>query len=234
MRPKLVVLSGAGISAESGLSTFRDAGGLWEGHDVMEVASPQGWARNMDLVLEFYNARRRNLLDVAPNPGHLALVKLEAAYDVTVITQNVDDLHERAGSSFVMHLHGELMKARSERYPELVYPWTKDIRKGDLCERGAQLRPHVVWFGEAVPMMEPAIEAVASADIALIVGTSLQVYPAAGLIHFAPSPCQVYYVDPRPRMNFELSRRRNLRVIDKSAGKGLPALVGELLQSAVK
>ncbi len=183
---KIVVLTGAGISAESGIPTFRDAGGLWEGHKVEEVATPEAWVRNPQLVLDFYNERRRKLLEVRPNDGHLALVDLEFLYDVTIITQNVDDLHERAGSRNVVHLHGELLKARSNDYPSLVYPWTKDILFGDRCERGAQLRPHIVWFGEMVPMIEVAADATSEADILLIVGTSMQVYPAAGLAGYAP------------------------------------------------
>lgn len=227
---KIVVLTGAGMSAESGLSTFRDAGGLWEGHDVMEVASIEGWHRNMDLVLDFYNQRRKNVLTVQPNAGHRALVALEEKYDVAIITQNVDDLHERAGSSNIIHLHGELLKARSIRYEEIVYPWTKDIVRGDLCEKGTQLRPHIVWFGEPVPMMEAAAEAVSQADIAIIIGTSMQVYPAAGLIHYAPQACEIYYVDPRPQMNSELSYRAGLHVISETAGTGVPQLVQDLLE----
>ena len=181
---KIVVLTGAGISAESGINTFRDADGLWEGHDVMEVATPQGWKTNPELVLEFYNARRRQLKMVKPNAAHLALKKLEDAFEVTIITQNVDDLHERAGSRRILHLHGELMKARSTFDPDLILDWKEDIKWGDMCEHNAQLRPHVVWFGEAVPMMEKAIEEVSEAEKLIIVGTSMQVYPAAGLIDY--------------------------------------------------
>jgi NAD-dependent deacetylase len=225
---KIVVLSGAGMSAESGLSTFRDAGGLWEGHDVLEVASPEGWASNMPLVLDFYNQRRRDLLNVHPNAGHTALVELEQNFDVTIITQNVDDLHERAGSTRVIHLHGELLKARSTRNPHLVYAWTKDILPGDFCEAGAQLRPHIVWFGEAVPMIEPAAMHVAEADVALIIGTSMQVYPAAGLIQYAARDCHIYYVDPKPQISYELARLPNLKVIADTAGNAVPALVKDL------
>ena len=181
---KIVVLTGAGISAESGLKTFRDADGLWEGHDVMEVASPQGWKNNMELVLKFYNDRRKQLLEVKPNKAHLAIANLEKDYKVTIITQNVDDLHERAGSTNVIHLHGELLKARSTFDEDLVFDWTKDINVGDFCEHHHQIRPHIVWFGEAVPLIDKAIEEVSVADIIMIVGTSMQVYPAAGLINY--------------------------------------------------
>ncbi len=173
---KIVVLTGAGISAESGISTFRDSDGLWENHRIEDVATPEGWRRNPELVQEFYNQRRRRLLEVEPNAGHRALVELEKKYEVHVITQNVDDLHERAGSSHVLHLHGELRKVRSERYEELVYDWDKDVKMGDVCKRGAQLRPHIVWFGEAVPLLEQAAEVAGPADIFMIVGTSLQAY----------------------------------------------------------
>lgn len=230
MKQKIVVLSGAGMSAESGLSTFRDAGGLWEGHDVMQVASPEGWAADMDLVLEFYNQRRRQLLTVQPNPGHLALKLLEDKYDVVVITQNVDDLHERGGSDHIIHLHGELLKARSSRYSNLVYQWNRDINRGDVCEGGAQLRPHIVWFGEAVPLMDEAICHVTDADVVIVIGTSMQVYPAAGLVYYAPSDADIYYVDPRPQINHELSLRSNLHVVIKTAGEGVPALVEDLLR----
>jgi len=225
---KVVVLSGAGMSAESGLATFRDAGGLWEGHDVMEVASPEGWRRNMQLVLDFYNQRRRDLLSVKPNAGHRALVELETNHQVTIVTQNVDDLHERAGSTHIIHLHGELLKARSSRHAHLVYPWKKDINPGDLCEQGAQLRPHIVWFGEAVPMIEPAANHVMHADVVIIIGTSMQVYPAAGLVQFAPAQSMIYYIDPRPQISYELARMRNLKVIAATAGEGVPRLVEEL------
>lgn len=230
MKKKIIVLSGAGMSAESGLNTFRDAGGLWEGHDVMEVASPQGWASNMDLVLDFYNQRRRQLLQVQPNPGHTALVRLEDSFDVTIITQNVDDLHERAGSSHVLHLHGELLKARSTRYANTVYSWTKDIVRGDLCEHGAQLRPHIVWFGEAVPMMEESIEQISTADYVVVIGTSMQVYPAAGLVYYAPPDAQIFYVDPKPQFNSELALRSRMKVMRMKAGEGVPILVEDLMR----
>ncbi len=229
MMKKIAVLSGAGVSAESGIKTFRDAGGLWEGHDVMEVASPDGWRRNPALVLDFYNQRRRQLLTVGPNAAHLAIAQLEQYFDVTVITQNVDDLHERAGSTHIIHLHGELRKSRSTRYPEMVYDCDGDILLGDLCEKGAQLRPHIVWFGEMVPMLEPAAEAVELAETVIIVGTSMQVYPAAGLVGFAPPFARIYYVDPNPSINYELSLMGNLRVIAEPATTGIPKVVGELM-----
>ncbi|MEM9143737.1 MAG: NAD-dependent deacylase, partial [Bacteroidota bacterium] len=181
MTKQIVVLTGAGISAESGIKTFRDADGLWEGHNVMEVASPQGFARNPELVLEFYNQRRRQLLQVEPNEGHRALAQLEARFDVDIITQNVDNLHEKAGSSNVLHLHGELLKVRSTANEDHVLNWKKDLVLGDEDENGHQLRPHIVWFGEMVPMLEPAIQITAKADILVIIGTSMQVYPAASL-----------------------------------------------------
>ncbi|NND09283.1 MAG: NAD-dependent deacylase [Saprospiraceae bacterium] len=195
---KLVVLSGAGMSAESGLATFRGAGGLWEGHKIEEVATPQAWHDNPELVLEFYNQRRRKLKLCDPNAAHLALAKAENRLSVTVITQNVDDLHERAGSSAVMHLHGELLKARSSIYEKDIYPWPDDLHLGDKCKRGHQLRPHIVWFGEAVPMMMEASVLVSNADVVIVVGTSLNVYPAAGLLNFAHESCQIIYVDPNP------------------------------------
>lgn len=185
-RQKIVVLSGAGISAESGIKTFRDHDGLWEGHDVMEVASPQGWHRNMELVLEFYNQRRRQLKEVSFNSAHKNIAALEAQYDVVIVTQNVDNLHEKAGSSTVLHLHGQLDQARSTKNPNLIYDWSEDINVGDKCELGSQLRPHIVWFGESVPMIEQAAEEVMNCNICIVVGTSLQVYPAAGLISYVP------------------------------------------------
>lgn len=221
MKQKLLVLTGAGISAESGIKTFRDSDGLWENHRIEEVATPEGWAANRALVLEFYNQRRAQLFHVEPNEGHKSLADLEKDFDVQVVTQNVDDLHERAGSSRVLHLHGELRKVRSERHPDLIYDWDKDLRLGDLCEKGAPLRPHIVWFGEAVPMLEPAAALASEADVFLIVGTSLQVYPAAGLMHYAPRHIPVYYVDPRPQLNVELSRMPNLTVLAEPASTGV-------------
>ena len=222
---KIVILSGAGISAESGLKTFRDENGLWEGHDVMEVASPMAWENNRELVLDFYNQRRRQLLEVEPNAAHYALVGLENQYDVQIITQNVDDLHERAGSSNVLHLHGELLKARSTFDDNLVMDWRKDIRSGDFCEHNKQLRPHIVWFGEAVPMFQKAADHCAMADILIIVGTSMQVYPAAGLVDFIPKKCPVYFIDPKPN----ISENASLEIISKKAVEGIPKLVAQLL-----
>lgn len=197
MKKKLVVLTGAGISAESGLATFRDSGGLWEGHRVEDVATPEAWNRNPAQVLEFYNQRRKKALDVTPNRGHEILVELEDDFDVTVITQNVDDLHERAGSSRVLHLHGSLFESRSTADEDLVYKisgW--ELKLGDVCERGSQLRPNIVWFGEMVPMIEVAVRIASDADIFLVVGTSLVVYPAAGLIHYVRREVPKFVVDP--------------------------------------
>lgn len=222
---RIVVLTGAGISAESGIKTFRDADGLWEGHDVMEVASPQGWQNNMELVLDFYNQRRKQLLSVAPNPAHYALANLEKEFDVQIITQNIDDLHERAGSSNVTHLHGELLKARSTFDEDLVMDWKNDIQLGDFCEYNHQIRPHVVWFGEAVPMFQVAAEITEEADILIIIGTSMQVYPAASLVDFAPRNIPVYFVDPKPN----ISENGRLEIISKKAVEGVPELVNRLL-----
>jgi len=194
---RLVVLSGAGISAESGIKTFRDSGGLWEDHDIMDVATPQAWTKNMELVLEFYNQRRRQLHEAQPNAAHYLLAELEKYFDVQIITQNVDDLHERAGSTNVLHLHGELKKVRSTSNPDLVFTlegW--ELKKGDLCPKGPQLRPHIVWFGEPVPLISVAARISATADIYLIVGTSLNVYPAAGLVGYVQRGVPVYLIDP--------------------------------------
>jgi NAD-dependent deacetylase len=226
---KIVVMTGAGISAESGISTFRDAGGLWEGHDVTKVASPEGWNADPNLVLDFYNQRRAQLHQVKPNDAHLALVELEQQYNVSVITQNIDNLHERAGSSKIIHLHGELFKARSIGDPRLIYQWEKDIQLGDVCEKGHQLRPHIVWFGEEVPMLATAANETMDADIVLIIGTSMQVYPAAGLVRYAPPNAKIYYVDPRPSLNYELDNAKNLRVVEATATQGVPDVVSELL-----
>ncbi|MFY0605201.1 MAG: NAD-dependent deacylase [Cyclobacteriaceae bacterium] len=194
---KLVALTGAGISAESGIRTFRDANGLWEGYDVMEVASPQGWSANPRLVLDFYNQRRKQALDALPNAGHIALVDLEKHFDVTIITQNVDDLHERAGSTQVIHLHGELFKARSTIDEKLVYTMNHwELNLGDRCEKGSQLRPHIVWFGEMVPMMDAAIAITQQADILMVIGTSLAVYPAAGLVNYTKPDTSKFIIDP--------------------------------------
>lgn len=220
---KIVVLTGAGMSAESGLNTFRDADGLWEGHDVMEVASPEGWQRDMELVLDFYNKRRRQLLQSTPNKAHHLLADLQKDFEVQVITQNVDDLHERAGSNSVLHLHGELLKVRSTKNEQLIYQWEKDLLSGDLCQLGSQLRPHIVWFGEAVPMLNRAIEITAAADLLLIIGTSLQVYPAASLIHYVRDDIPVYLIDPRP--NMAPGQVKNLTIIEENAVAGTERFV---------
>lgn len=213
----IVVLTGAGMSAESGLKTFRDADGLWEGHDVTQVASPQGFARNPELVLDFYNQRRRQLLQAKPNAAHVALAQLEYDYKVTIVTQNIDDLHERAGSKNVIHLHGELFKVRSI-YDEFdIQEWRTDLVLGDVCSKGYQLRPHIVWFGEAVHMIPKAITICESADILLIIGSSLQVYPAASLIHYVPRNTKIYYIDPRPT----IGSNHQVTVIAENATTGV-------------
>ena len=224
---KVVVLTGAGISAESGLKTFRDAGGLWEGHNVYDVATPEAWQRNPGLVQQFYNERRKSVLSALPNEGHLALVKLESEFDVTVITQNIDDLHERAGSSDVLHLHGIITKSQSNKNPELTYDITGwELKMGEFCELGTQLRPHVVWFGESVPMIERAACLCQMADIFIIIGTSLQVYPAAGLIDFVPVTALKFIID----LN-ETSVPGDVESIKESASTGVPKLVDRLLKS---
>lgn len=228
----MVVLSGAGVSAESGLRTFRDADGLWEDHDVTEVATPEAWARDRALVNRFYNARRAQLADVHPNPGHRALVDMEARYEVHVVTQNVDDLHERAGSTHVLHLHGELRKVRSTVDEGYVVDWAGDLGEDDRCPRGGRLRPHVVWFGEAVPALGEAAGLVAEADLVLIVGTSLQVYPAASLVTYAPPDAEIVYVDPRPARSEVLAGRRSVRVVEDTAARALPALATALCSRA--
>lgn len=225
---RIVVLTGAGMSAESGINTFRDAGGLWEGHDVMEVASPEGFRNNPKLVLEFYNQRRRQLKEVEPNKGHLNLVKLEDQYEVHIVTQNVDDLHERAGSSNIVHLHGQLRQVRSiDNYNE-VYDWEEDLVLGDLTESGSQLRPHIVWFGEAVPMIEKAAELVERADILVIIGTSMQVYPAAGLVDFAEPNIPIYFIDPKPNFNPKYYSNE-ITIIEKGASEGTSQLLKKLI-----
>ena len=227
MPKKVVVLTGAGISAESGLKTFRDAGGLWEGHNVYDVATPEAWLRNPGLVQQFYNERRKSVLSALPNEGHLALVKLESEFDVTVITQNIDDLHERAGSSDVLHLHGIITKSQSNKNPELTYDITGwELKMGEFCELGTQLRPHVVWFGESVPMIERAANLCQVADIFIIIGTSLQVYPAAGLIDFVPVTALKFIID----LN-ETSVPGDVESIKESASTGVPKLVDRLLKS---
>ncbi len=224
---KIVVLTGAGISAESGIKTFRDADGLWEGHDIMEVASPIGWNKNPTLVLDFYNKRRAQLLTVQPNKAHEILAELEKQFNIHIITQNVDDLHERAGSSSVLHLHGELLKVRSVANEKNIIHWKTDLNLGDCDEKGNQLRPHIVWFGEAVPLIEKAIEIVETADILVIIGTSLQVYPAAGLMNYVNQNVPVYYIDPKPATIYDLPNK--LKVLPLSAVEGMKIVKDELL-----
>lgn len=226
MRKHMVVLTGAGVSAESGIKTFRDDNGLWEGHDVMEVATPEGFSKNPGLVLDFYNQRRRQLLTVDPNQAHRDLAEFEQHFNVTIITQNVDDLHERAGSSNVVHLHGELLKARSSKNETDVQTWKKDINLGHNCPKGFQMRPHIVWFGEAVPMIDKAMDICSSADILVIIGTSMQVYPAASLMHYVPNGTPTYFIDPKPA----IESQENLTVIAKNATKGTQKLK-QLLKS---
>lgn len=226
MKMKLVVLTGAGISAESGIKTFRDSDGLWEGHDVMEIATPEGWYKNQELVLDFYNKRRQQLKEVQPNLGHIILAELEKDFDVYIITQNVDDLHERAGSTKVLHLHGELLKVRSTQNKNLILDWTEDLFTGDLDSNGHQLRPHIVWFGEEVPALEDAIEITETADYFAVIGTSLQVYPAAGLISYTPSTTPVFYIDPKP---ISIPNIRNkVETIAKFASEGVADLRAKL------
>ncbi|SDS49625.1 NAD-dependent deacetylase [Gillisia sp. Hel1_33_143] len=224
----IVVLTGAGISAESGIKTFRDVDGLWEGHNVMDVASPEGWARDQENVLNFYNLRRKQLLEVEPNAAHNALRDLEEKYNVHIITQNIDDLHERAGSSNVTHLHGELLKVRSTFDEDLVMDWKTDLNVGDFCEFNHQLRPHVVWFGEPVPKLQHAIEITEEADILIIVGTSMQVYPAAALLDFSPAKIPIYFIDPNPA----IYPSKYLEIIREKAALGVPELSKRLLVEA--
>ncbi|OJJ23354.1 NAD-dependent protein deacylase [marine bacterium AO1-C] len=229
-KQKIVVLTGAGISAESGIKTFRDSDGLWENHDVMEVASPEGWRKDRELVLEFYNQRRTQALATKPNPGHIGLAQLEPHYDVVIVTQNIDNLHEQAGSSNIIHLHGELNKVRSTVDPNLVYEWgDKPINIGDKCEKGSQLRPHIVWFGEAVPLMEKAVMEVVDADIFMVVGTSLLVYPAAGLLDYVEGHVPKYIIDPNMP---DVRPRPNLHLIEEKGSVGVPALVEKLIAKA--
>jgi NAD-dependent deacetylase len=220
-KKKLVVLTGAGMSAESGLKTFRDSDGLWEGYDVTEVATPRAWKKNPQLVLDFYNMRRRNVLEASPNAGHYGLAELEKHFDVHIITQNIDDLHERAGSTKVLHLHGEIFKMRSEKDETLVYEIKGDIHLGDTAEDGAQLRPHIVWFEEPVPKIEEAIPIVKSADIFVVIGTSLVVYPAAGLVNYAPWQIAKYIIDRKIPYTSSLY---NLTAIEKPATEGVKQL----------
>lgn len=226
MKKKIVILSGAGMSAESGIKTFRDADGLWEGHDIMEVASPIGWAKNPELVLDFYNQRRVQLLQVTPNKGHLLLAELEKEHEVFIITQNVDDLHERAGSTNVLHLHGELFKVRSTKFHDMVYDWKKDLLLGDVDYEGNQLRPHIVWFGEDVPAIDQAIEIVQDADVLIVIGTSLQVYPAAGLINYTNDEIPIYYIDPKPATMYDVANP--VTVVPMSASDGMEKIINTL------
>lgn len=220
---KIVFLTGAGMSAESGIKTFRDANGLWEGHDVMQVASPEGWQQNPELVLDFYNQRRKQLKEVQPNEGHLAIASLEKEHEVWIITQNVDNLHEKAGSNHIVHLHGELTKVRSVHNEDYVLDWENDLLLGDTDPDGHQLRPHIVWFGEMVPELSRAQEIIRDADLVVVIGTSLQVYPAASLMHDAPYRCPVVYIDPKPSMIYDLIQP--LHVIEKGASEGMQQLI---------
>jgi len=219
----VVVLSGAGMSAESGIATFRDSGGMWEQYSVEEVATPEGFRRNPQLVLDFYNARRKAAFEAKPNKGHIGLAEMEKDYKVSIITQNVDDLHERAGSTNVLHLHGELSKVRSTADPSLIYTLTPDnpeINIGDKCEKGSQLRPHIVWFGEAVPMIEKAIKVVADADVLVVIGTSLNVYPAAGLLNYIEPGTPIYLIDPNEVKTYQ----EGIYFIQKGASEGVEEL----------
>ena len=219
---KLVILTGAGISAESGIKTFRDSDGLWEGHDVMEVASPEGYLKNPALVLEFYNQRRKQLLEVTPNKAHFNLAKLESDFNVEIITQNVDDLHERAGSTKITHLHGELLKARSTGDEKDVLEWKKNLVLGNLCKKNYQLRPHIVWFGEMVPLLEKAIKITQTADILVIIGTSMQVYPAASLVDYVKPNTPIYFIDPKPTVS--INDYNNFTIIKDFASNGTDTL----------
>ncbi|MFL9843340.1 SIR2 family NAD-dependent protein deacylase [Flavobacterium rhizosphaerae] len=223
MKQKIAVLSGAGVSAESGVATFRDAGGLWEGHDVMDVASPEGFRANPALVLDFYNKRRQQLFEVEPNAAHKIIAALENHFEVIVITQNVDDLHERAGSTNVIHLHGELMKARCTQSETAIIDWKEDIVLGTLHpQTGKQLRPHIVWFGEAVPAIMQAIPHVEAADYIIVIGTSMQVYPAAGLVDYAKPGAKMFYIDPKPATLPYLGNK--VEVIAMTASQGMKVL----------
>ena len=227
MKKKLVVLTGAGISAESGIKTFRDSDELWEGHNVQDVATPEGWHNNPALVLDFYNQRRAQLKEVVPNLGHQILAELEEDFEVFIITQNVDDLHERAGSSNVLHLHGELLKVRSTKNPNYILDWKEDLNFGDFDENNNQLRPHIVWFGEEVPALDEAIKITQTADYFAVIGTSLQVYPAAGLIDYTMRETPIFYIDPKP---IKIPNLRNpLEVIPEVASKGVEIMRNQLL-----
>ena len=218
----LVILTGAGISAESGIKTFRDSDGLWEGHDIMEVASPEGYLKNPALVLEFYNQRRQQLLEVTPNKAHINLAKLERYFNVEIITQNIDDLHERAGSTKITHLHGELLKVRSTGDEKDVLEWKKNLVLGNLCKKNYQLRPHIVWFGEMVPLLEKAIKITQTADILVIIGTSMQVYPAASLVDYVKPNTPIYFIDPKPTVS--INDYNNFTIIKDFASNGTDTL----------
>jgi NAD-dependent deacetylase len=227
MKKKLVVLTGAGISAESGIKTFRDSDGLWEGHNVMDVATPEGWRKNQALVLDFYNQRRKQLHEVEPNLGHKVLADLEKHFEVYIITQNVDNLHEKAGSKNVLHLHGELFKVRSVKDKSYILDWKIDLNKTDVDKNGFQLRPHIVWFGEDVPALEEALEITQNADFFAVIGTSLQVYPAAGLVEYTPPNIPIYYIDPNPGTMQNVNNK--VEIIPLKASEGLPLLKDKLL-----
>jgi NAD-dependent deacetylase len=228
----LVVLTGAGMSAESGIKTFRDSGGLWEEYDVTEVATPEAWYNNRDLVLRFYNERRQQLKLARPNKGHTGLAALENYFSVQIITQNIDNLHERAGSTRVLHLHGELTKSRSTADPSLIYNiGYKDIHPGDYCDKGSQLRPHIVWFGEEVPMMEEAVRLASKADAFVVIGTSMNVYPAAGLINYAPPRAPIYVIDPNV---VDVPLTRTVQMIKEKASEGIAILSEKLIKTFVK
>ncbi|MBC7525736.1 MAG: NAD-dependent deacylase [Flavobacterium sp.] len=229
MKKKLVVLTGAGISAESGIKTFRDDDGLWEGHNVMDVATPEGWQRNKELVLDFYNQRRKQLHEVKPNLGHIMIASLEQYFEVHIITQNVDNLHEQAGSSNVLHLHGELLKVRSEKNKNYILNWSTDLNSTDKDPDGFQLRPDIVWFGEDVPALEQALMITRQADFFVVIGTSLQVYPASGLVEYVPSKSSVFYIDPNPGTLHNVQNK--VEIISKKASEGLPILKEILLRS---
>jgi NAD-dependent deacetylase len=224
----LIILTGAGMSAESGIRTFRDSGGLWEEYDVNEVATPMAWWKNRDLVLRFYNERRTQLSSCEPNAGHIGIAALEKYFNVHIITQNIDNLHERAGSTKVLHLHGELTKARSTADPSLIYEiGYKEIKPGDVCEKGSQLRPHIVWFGEAVPMMDEAVRITSTADIFVVIGSSLNVYPAAGLIDYTPKMAPLWLIDPN---DVAVPVNSNINVIKEPATTGVAILTTRLFQ----
>ncbi|TND09584.1 MAG: NAD-dependent deacetylase [Bacteroidetes bacterium] len=231
MKKKIVVFTGAGVSAESGIKTFRDSGGLWEEYDVRDVATPEAWAKNPGLVLRFYNERRNQVIDAKPNAAHHAIASLQKKFDVHVVTQNIDDLHERAGSKNVLHLHGEILKARSSVDPALIYPMkNREIKIGDKCEKGSQLRPHIVWFGEAVPNYELGINICHEAELLIIIGTSLNVYPAAGIVHYAKPEVRKFLIDPQdiPHGSIE-----NLTSIKEKAGTGMQQLAERILSGEI-